>query len=79
LRAIELVGDVDDRHRLHADVPDGVRPGQVRLIVLLPDAEEDEAGDLWTRAVAGEWSEELEDPRQDLYTLEDGQPVDAPR
>jgi hypothetical protein len=79
LRAIELLGDVDDRHRLRAEVPDGVRPGQVRLIVLVPDTEEDDAGDLWARTVAREWSEELEDSRQDLYTLEDGQPVDAAR
>jgi hypothetical protein len=79
LRAIELVGDVDDRRRLHADVPEGVRPGQVCLIVLLPDAEEDAAGDHWARAVARAWSEELEDSRQDLYTLEDGLPVDVSR
>ena len=79
LRAIELVGEVDDRQRLHADVPESVRPGQVRLIVLLPDAEEDTAGDIWARAVAREWLEELQDSQQDLYTLEDGQPVDAAR
>ena len=77
MKAIELVGDVDERHRLHADLPHEVPPGQVRLIVLLP--EEDEAGNAWARAVAKEWAEELEDTRQDLYTMEDGQPVDAPR
>lgn len=72
------MGDVDERHHLHAEVPEGVRPGQVRVIVLLP-AEEDAVGDGWARAVAAEWSEELEDSRQDLYTLEDGQPVDGAR
>jgi hypothetical protein len=79
LRAIELLGEVDDQRQLHADLPEHIRPGPVRLIVLVPDAEEDDAGGVWARAVAREWSDDLEDSRQDLYTLEDGQPVDAPR
>ena len=49
----------------------------VRVIVLLP--QEDEAGNAWMEGVAREWADELEDPRQDIYTLEDGQPLDAPR
>jgi hypothetical protein len=76
MKAIELVGDIDDQHRLHADVPKELPAGQVRLIVLLPD--EDEAGGVWARGVAQEWSADLADQRQDLYTLEDGQPVNAP-
>ena len=45
----------------------------MRLIVLLPD--EDEAGGAWTHGIAKEWADELRDSRQDIYTLEDGQPV----
>jgi hypothetical protein len=52
---------------------DPCRP--VRLIVLLPG--EDEAGGFWADGVASEWSAELSDPREDIYTLEDGQLVDA--
>jgi hypothetical protein len=77
MKSIELVGDIDDKHRLQADVPAEVPAGPVRLIVLLPD--EDEGGIAWPQGVAGEWSDELRDSRQDLYTLEDGQPVNAPR
>jgi len=77
MKAIELVGDIDEEHRLQADVPAEVPPGPVRLIVLLPD--EDEAGTAWPQGVAREWSDELRDSRQDLYTLDDGQPVNAPR
>jgi hypothetical protein len=77
VKAIELVGDIDEWHRLHADVPHDLPLGQVRLIVLLPD--EDEAGSRWAQGVAKEWAVEMEDRRQDLYTMEDGQPVDAPR
>ncbi len=77
MKAIELVGDIDEKHRLQADVPAEVPAGPVRLIVLLPD--EDEAGIAWPQGVTREWSDELRDSRQDLYTLDDGQSVNAPR
>jgi hypothetical protein len=77
MKAIELVGDIDEQHRLRAQVPVGLPPGPVRLIVLLPD--EDDAGTAWAQGVNREWLDELRDPRQDVYTLEDGQAVDADR
>jgi hypothetical protein len=77
MKAIELLGDIDEKHRLQAEVPPEVPAGPVRLIVLLPD--EDEAGTAWPQGVAREWSDELRDSRQDIYTLEDGQAVNAPR
>jgi hypothetical protein len=77
MKAIELIGDIDDQHRLQAQVPAEVPAGPVRLIVLLPD--EDEAGVAWPQGVSKEWADELRDSRQDIYTLEDGQPVNAPR
>jgi len=77
MKAIELIGDIDEQHRLHAQVPTEIPAGQVRLIVFLPG--EDEAGSLWADGVASEWSAELSDSRQDIYTLEDGQPVNATR
>jgi hypothetical protein len=77
MKSIKILGDIDDQHRLHAQLPEGFPVGSVRVIVLAP--EEDEAGAAWTREVASEWSEELADPRQDIYTLEDGEPIDASR
>ena len=77
MRAIELIGDIDDQHRLRASVPEELPAGPVRLIVLL--SEEDEAGTAWSGGLAREWRDELSDSRQDLYTLTDGQPVDAAR
>jgi hypothetical protein len=76
MKAIELIGLVDDQHRLHAEVPADVPVGQVRVIVL---PVEDEAGSLWARGIASEWSAELSDPHEDIYTLDDGQPVNAAR
>jgi len=77
MKAIELIGDIDEQHRLHAQVPTEIPAGQVRLIVFLPG--EDEAGGLWANGVASEWLAELSDPREDIYTLDDGQPVNAVR
>ena len=77
MKAIELTGDIDEQHRLHADVPKDLQAGQVRLIVFLP--EEDETGSQWARGIARQWSTELLDTREDIYTLQDGQPIDASR
>jgi hypothetical protein len=37
--------------------------------------EEDEAGTAWAMGIANEWSAELSDTREDIYTLNDGEPV----
>jgi hypothetical protein len=58
-------------------LPESAPRGPVRVIVLLPEAGEDEAGVAWARGVAREWAQELEDETEDIYTLEDGEPVDA--
>jgi hypothetical protein len=43
----------------------------------LPD--EDDAGDAWASGAASEWKDELRDSSQDIYTLDDGQTVNAPK
>ena len=45
------------------------------MIVFLPG--EDEAGRFWAGGAATEWSAELSDPLEDIYTLDDGEPVNA--
>ena len=77
MKAVELRGEIDDQHRLHADVPQSLPVGSVRVIVLI--SEEDEAGAAWATGVSSEWSAELSDPAQDIYTLNDGHPIDAAR
>jgi len=77
LKALELMGKVDAKHQLQAQMPEALPPGLVRIIVLIP--QEDEAGGAWMQGIAREWAAELHDPREDIYTLEDGKPVDAAR
>ena len=40
------------------------------------DVVEDEA---WMTGIAREWAEEWGDPREDLYTIADGEAIDGPR
>lgn len=63
MRAIELIAEVDAHHGLQIALPSSVPPGKVRVIVLTPDTEEDDA-----------WKAELLDSCEDIYTLEDGEP-----
>lgn len=76
-RAIELVGIIDAGHRLNADVPEELPAGQVRIILLVP--EQDDADADWASGIVWEWAADFEDPREDLYTVEDGQPVSFTR
>jgi hypothetical protein len=77
VKALELIGDIDERHRLLATVPQELPPGPVRLIVLLP--EDDEAATHWGAGIAREWSAELGDSREDIYTMDDRRPLNAAR
>jgi hypothetical protein len=73
MRYIELIATIDERHHLHADVPPDVPIGPVHLLVLVP--EEDDAGAAWTEGIASAWARELDDPNEDIYTVDDGRPV----
>lgn len=79
MKAVELIAEVDERRCLQIALPSSALPGKVRVIILIPEPEEDDAGGAWSQGIAQEWAEELEDSRQDIYTLEDGEPVRAAR
>lgn len=80
MKTIDVIGHVDENHRLSATVPAEVAPGPVRLALVLPEYDaEDDAGSAWHLAIAREWASELTDPREDIYTLEDGEPIDGSR
>ncbi len=77
MKAFEFMAEVDAQHRLQAVLPESAPPGHVRVIVLVPEEEEPDM--LWMQGIAREWAAELADEREDIYTLEDGEPVDATR
>lgn len=76
MKTIELVGVVNEQHQLSLAVPAEVRPGLVKIILEVPaDNEESEASENWSQAVAQVWAADWSDPREDIYTLEDGKPL----
>ena len=79
MTTIKVIGQIDEQHRLTAAVPHTVAPGQVEIVVLVPSEHEDEAGWAWMSGIAREWEAELSDPREDIYSLADGEPLDATR
>lgn len=74
--SISIQGHVDDQHRLSAIVPGSVVPGPVTVWIGARTADEDETGAAWMTGIGDQWADELNDPREDLYTLSDGEPVD---
>lgn len=79
MKAFELIGEVDEAQHLIAVLPEYAPPGPVRVIVLMPETTSDKGEELWMQGIAHEWQAELADERQDIYTLEDGEPLDATR
>lgn len=75
MRTIKLTGHVDEQHRLNVEVPADVPPGPVAITLELEPTEEGESSQFWAQAVSAAWATEWSDPREDIYTLEDGKPV----
>jgi len=71
MRAIELVGRVDEHHQLRIELPHDIPPGTFTVLVQIEEGEEDNWGSMTLRR----WAAELGDPREDIYTLEDGEPI----
>lgn len=73
MRAFELDAQIDGERHLSAIVPEEAAPGRVRIIVLVPEADDAAADENWMRSVAREWHDELADEQQDIYSLDDGE------
>lgn len=75
LQAIEVTGAIDDRHELHLDerLP-AVRPGRVRVIILVPQETDEDEREWLQAAAANPAFDFLNDRREDIYNLSDGKP-----
>ena len=78
MRTITLKAVVDENRRLLADAPASVPPGPVQVTLNLPSADEDDAAE-WSGAIASSWAADWSDPREDIYSLSDGEAVDEGR
>ena len=76
MKAVELSGQIDEKHGLHVDQPipiDG--PCRVRVLLLIPEGEE-LPEDEWRRAAARNPAFAfLSDPAEDIYSAADGKPL----
>jgi hypothetical protein len=84
MKTIELHGQVDGQHRLSAQVPNDIPPGPVKFALVVPSnddeiSNENETEKKWMAGISREWAQDLADPTQDIYTLNDGEPVDETR
>jgi hypothetical protein len=79
MATIRVIARVDEHHRLSAEVPADIPAGPVEVTIDVPATGEDAAGRTWAEGLAREWAEDLADTRQDIYTLDDGEPVDEAR
>ena len=79
LQAVELIGTIDEKGQLHLDAPiSAIGQGRVRVILLPEEAEIGE--NEWLKAAASNPAFDfLEDPDEDIYTLDDGQPFNDQR
>jgi hypothetical protein len=64
MKLIELIGHVDEQHRLCVDLPTQVPPGPVKVML---EVVEEEADD-WAAAVSQVWAADWSDPRDDIYS-----------
>ena len=77
MQTFRVIGQVDDQGHLIATVPDSIAPGEVEVVVIARGTGEDDVGDHWMEGIAREWHDDLNDPRQDIYSLADGVPTDG--
>ena len=74
-RAIEMTGTVDAHYHLVLDDDLPIKgPRKVRVIILLPEEEDIDESE-WLQAASGNPSFAfLEDPEEDIYSINDGKP-----
>ena len=74
VKALETTGTIDEKRQLHLDeVLPLTGPSRVRVIILV--TEEDINETEWLQAAASNTTFDfLQDPAEDIYTLDDGKP-----
>jgi hypothetical protein len=75
MEPMSITGLVNDQHLLSAQVPASIPPGPVTILIVT-GAPLDEVDANWMNVVAQSWADDLNDPRQDIYSLADGDSAD---
>lgn len=77
-RAFEMTGTVDGQRHLVLDNVLPIKgPRKVRVIILMPEEEDIDESEWLQTASNNPAFAFLEDPEEDIYTIDDGKPFDA--
>lgn len=76
MKALELQGKVDEKGILRIETPLKGTNTAVKVIILVPKAEDDIEDSLWLQGIAGNSTFDfLADEAEDIYSLTDGEPL----
>lgn len=75
MKSIIIDGQIDEQHLLRAVVPTNLLPGPFRFVMTILEGDDELFVDDWTRGIGKQWLAKLSDPREDIYTLDDGEPI----
>jgi len=78
IESVCVIGTVDERHRLSADLPASVPPGPAKTVVVLASDQELSAAQ-WSASVGRMWALDWDDPREPNYDVETAEPADGAR
>jgi len=75
LTALEVTGTIDENHQLQLDHSLPIAgPMRVRVIVLYPLADDPNEADWYRAAARNPAFAVLKEPREDIYSVDDGKP-----
>ncbi len=78
MKAIEVTGSVNEAGYVAFDQPiANAKPLRFRGILLLPDSIDSQDEEWSPSAISASVRDWLDDPEEDVYTLEDGEPIEA--
>ncbi len=76
MKALELKGKVDEKGVLRVETPLKGANTAVKVIILVPEAEDVMEDSLWLQGIAGNSAFDfLADEAEDIYSLTDGEPL----
>jgi hypothetical protein len=76
MKAIEITGKIDNKGILTIDQPLKLHNKQVKIIILIPEGEDEMDDALWLQAVSSNPAFDfLKEEEEDIYTIEDGEPI----
>ncbi|NDJ15942.1 hypothetical protein [Myxacorys almedinensis] len=77
MRAIEITGSVDEEGFVQLDQPLAeAKLTRFRGILLFPEVDNSQDQEWSLSAIQASTGDLLDDPEEDIYTLEDGEPLD---